>query len=108
TPLHYAAANGSLEAARVLLSKGARELPDREQETPLMLAARRCNADTVKALLDFGASVTRKNERGETALALAIDNSNEPTVRHLLNYGADIEAADDEGLSVIDLAILRG
>lgn len=72
TPLHYAAANGHDEVARLLITEGAR--PDAgspNNTTPMMMAAWRGHIHTVKLLLDAGADATLTNDRGMTAIDFA-------------------------------------
>lgn len=56
----------------VLVQAGAQvDVMDRNQLTPLMLAATKGNADVVKYLVRVGADVTLKGEDGMTALHMA-------------------------------------
>ena len=73
TPLHYAAAYGSLEALRTILSAG----PDVNAQndfgaTPLMWAI--TEPEKVRLLVAAGADVNAKSKMGRTALYLAAAN----------------------------------
>lgn len=72
TALHYAAASGSLPIIRRLLEESAfidTESPN--GTTPLMMAARGGRRDAVLLLIDEGAELMLKNERGMTAADFA-------------------------------------
>ena len=72
TPLHYAATGGHDAVIRLLLEHYAyidSESPN--QTTPLMMAAKYGNAQTVQALLEAGADFTLKNALGLTAFDFA-------------------------------------
>ena len=72
TPLHYAATTSQLATVRLLLDNYAyidAESPN--QTTPLMMAAKYGNAQTVQLLLEAGADVQLKNALGLTAFDFA-------------------------------------
>lgn len=70
--LHCAARQGDSKAVELLLSRGYDvNLPDRDGNTPLMLAAGEGRGPTCELLISHGASCDAKNSRGETALSLA-------------------------------------
>jgi ankyrin repeat protein len=75
TALHYAAAGGADDIARVLLAQGAKidaESPLASGEyTPLMMAAREGKESTVRLLLEAGADARRTNSEGLTAAQIA-------------------------------------
>ncbi|MBR7792122.1 ankyrin repeat domain-containing protein [Undibacterium sp. FT147W] len=72
TALHYAAANGSVEAIALLLEHHAyidTESPNKT--TPLMMATRFGKLDAARLLIVEGADLTLKNDLGMTALDFA-------------------------------------
>ena len=97
TPLFYAAEENRVEAAKALLSKGAKvDARDKKGLTPLMVASSTANgADVVKLLLGAGAAVNAKTKGGATALLVAANSGGAATVKHLLDAGADIKATTD-------------
>jgi hypothetical protein len=75
TPLHYAAASGDNDIARLLLAHGARidaqSPPASGKYTPLMMAAREGHQDSALFLLAQGADPQLKNSEGLTAAQIA-------------------------------------
>ncbi|KAF7801674.1 ankyrin-3 [Senna tora] len=70
--LHCAARRGDLDAVKLLTNKGYDvNVPDGEDYTPLMLAARGGHGSICELLISHGAHCNTKNARGETALSLA-------------------------------------
>lgn len=103
TPLTVAAAKGTLEAARYLISRGAK--PDFGAEkgghTPLMVAISFRNFDIAELLIKSGANVNARSLRGDTPLILAVHTGADEIVKMLLEKGADIDAADREGKTAV-------
>src|SRR5580704_3473778 len=74
TPLHLAAFFGKLDAARLLLNKGAQvnaRSTNPMQNTPLHAAAAGKHATVAKLLIDHGANVNARQHGGWTALHAA-------------------------------------
>jgi ankyrin-2 len=72
TLLHFAAQEGVVESARLLLNKGVKvDAVDNKGQTPLHVAAMLGRADMVRLLLAWGADVNAKNKRGKTPRAFA-------------------------------------
>ena len=81
TALHFAAAGGDLEMARMLIDNGA---PVNGQSdigmTPLMFAAQWGRADVVSMLLEEGADASLVSAYDETALSLAEEGEHDDVV----------------------------
>ncbi|SFB24287.1 Ankyrin repeat-containing protein [Flavobacterium swingsii] len=71
TPLCNAIIKGDFETVKKFIEYGADVNQTSDGMTPLMLAARYNKVEIVKILLDKGARLDEKNERGYTALNYA-------------------------------------
>ncbi|CAM9874499.1 unnamed protein product, partial [Ectocarpus sp. 8 AP-2014] len=101
TPLHFAAMNGRVGTARVLLAAGAppAHRRNRKRESPLFLAARGGHAEVVKLLLEAlrpGTHVDAATAAGETPLGVASANGHDDVVVQLLRKGAAVVGCDDK------------
>jgi len=96
TPLHYAAAEGRLAVAVLLLRHGAYiDAKDHYGKTPLYLAVENAHADVVCYLLRKGANPNVRDERGlETPLHVAAYYGEIAIMKCLIKYGADVNARD--------------
>lgn len=85
---------GTTAIVEVLLdqNRGNIEARDKEGETPLILAARGGHADTVRLLLDKGATIDARTKHNSTALHMAADGGHENIARLLLEKGAMVDA----------------
>lgn len=107
SPLHYAAREGGLESARLLLDAGA-EIDQRNPDdiTPLIMAIGNGHAEVAKFLVEMGADVNASDWYGRTPLWSAVEARNQdinngtlehmvdrgpllPLVQFLLEHGAD-------------------
>lgn len=99
TPLMFAAAFGSLDAMKLLISNGA----DAKAESEFGVTALQwCAGDLnkVRLLLDQGAEVNRPLRAGWTPLLVAAATYNTlETVKLLLQKGADVNATDSAGFT---------
>ena len=71
TPLGMAICKGDIATVKKLLEYGASVNEKSNGMTPLMLAARYNHADIIKLLIEKGADVKVKDEKGITALKYA-------------------------------------
>jgi ankyrin repeat protein len=87
---------GHLENMKMLLKRGANPDADIQAEwTPLSIATgKNESSDVIKALLDAGANVNRRDRAGATPLIVAAENGNIETVRLLVDRGANVNARD--------------
>ncbi|OXU16507.1 hypothetical protein TSAR_009114 [Trichomalopsis sarcophagae] len=98
-PLHLAAESGCVEAARMLLARGAMANDtDKMDVTPLQLAAMRSRINMAELLLEHGAQVNARNRSDHyTSLHYAVIRRNYNMVRLLLAEGADVHCEDSLG-----------
>ena len=101
------------EIARLLLNKGCdpdiRSLDETsgyKNETPLLEAAFWGRLDIGKLLIERGADVNAKADRGVVPLHEAARMGHLDFVRLLLRHGANVNAKDDDGKDAIDSANL--
>ncbi|MFO0875463.1 MAG: ankyrin repeat domain-containing protein [Phycisphaerales bacterium] len=98
--LHWAAAEGQLEAIAFLLKNNAAiNAEDRTGKTALAVAAEKGKVDAVKALLKAGAEVNHRDKIKGSPLLWAAGLGNADTVRALVAAGADVTVADVNGLT---------
>jgi ankyrin repeat protein len=111
TTLHIAASFGQLEAARLLLGRGADPNAVALNEcrmTPLHSAVTAKHRDTASLLLALGASPNSVQHGGVTPLHIAAQDGDEAIVDMLLLRGADPTRKNDAGKTAIDLAAENG
>lgn len=109
TPLHEAAETCDLKAVRSLASDPfSRDRKDRDNRTPLMLAAENGCLEAVRLLVENGATVDAgKQEDERTPLLHAAEQGHADVVTYLLEKGADVKARTNQGDTPLILA-LRG
>jgi ankyrin repeat protein len=102
TPLHFAAACGSLDVARFLLESGAnREAKDNNKSTPLLRAIRNNQVAVAEYLLEQGASIFVKSEPYQLSAILhtATWTNSQHLVKLLFDRGAELEDRDNEEIT---------
>ena len=99
-----AAADGNVRSLRLLQMAGASVNSQGDCCAPLLLAAGEGRLDAVRYLLDQGADVNARDERGRSALTEAAFNGNPSVMKELILRGADLNALSDEG-TALDIAI---
>ena len=109
TALHWAAREGHLAIARLLLIKGANiNMKDHRNKTALHNAATSGNEELVQLLLKKGADVNAGNNNNWTALHFAAASGHEGIFRLLIEMGADINMKDDFHGTVLHFAAESG
>ena len=98
-----AAADGNVRNMRLLRMAGVNIDSRGSCCTPLFLAAGEGRLDAVRYLLDQGANVNARDERGRTALTEAAFYGNASVVKELILRGADVNAISVEG-TALDVA----
>ncbi|GLE05919.1 hypothetical protein PINS_up015130 [Pythium insidiosum] len=94
TPLHMACLNGSLNIVRLLVANEASlsekmtdTLVKLEGATPLSIAVRRGFVAITKCLVDAGADVVAKDDKGSTPVDSAVEMDNVELMKALLKRG---------------------
>ena len=113
TPLLYAARDGRIESATILLAAGAEiDHADANNVTPLLMAITNNHVDMARALIDQGANVKAVDWYGRTPLWAAIELRNMDVdsstfengvdrgpvlelIKVLLDKGVDVERANE-------------
>lgn len=93
-PVHIAALKGNNTSLKMMLGAGADPNKTRRDacgNTPLLLAARRGHAPTVRTLIKAGASVSAVDVKGRSALFLASMGGHADVVKALLDAGASVD-----------------
>lgn len=108
TPLHHAAAFGSLAAMKALIDKGADvNAKNRRQSTPLFWAIH--DEARVRLLLEHGADTSARLVEGSTVLRqVALLGNSNALIQLLLEKGVDPNVATNIGLTPLMAAANRG
>lgn len=92
TPLHYAARDGQLESARLLLDAGARiDSRNPDDITPLIMAIGSGHADVAHFLIEQGADIHASDWYGRTPLWSAVEARNQDIHNGTLEHMVDRE-----------------
>jgi ankyrin repeat protein/WD40 repeat protein len=109
TPLHFAATNGCLVSAELLLAHQADiEAKTETGETPLLLATLNEKYEAVEMLLKHNASIKHSNNDDWTPLQYACDKGNRKIIDLLIAYGADIHERDKDGVTLLHVTANAG
>ena len=108
TALHFVVSEGHLEAARMLLERGA-DVNSKNNEglTPLQRASqglRRRYLDIMRLLLDHGADLAARDNSGNTVLHFSASEGHLEAARMLLERGANVDSQNDKGLTPLQRA----
>lgn len=103
TPLLYAAREGCIECARVLIAHGADpDLADPERVTPLVMAILNMHFDFAAFMIEAGADVDKWDLFGRSPLYMAADTNTLP----VMGNGAMVVLPSEDAHSALDVARL--
>jgi len=99
--IHTAVERGNLSAVEAMIGAdpGLVRATSDSADQPLHIAAWQRRAKIAEFLLDSGADVNAKGERGRTPLHYAVENVAKSVVRILIAHGADASIINDDGLT---------
>lgn len=109
SPLHVAAMNNQVEAAKVLISKGASvnlTAATEGGETPLHLTAMKGHRDMVDLLLDHGADINAQTSGFDPPALIAARFGHAGVLNRLMEKGADPGVTDGEGNNLLFRCVL--
>ena len=109
-PLALAAFFGHPDTVRLLIARGAAvaQVARNPMKLQALHSAVTGSMDSVKALVEAGAPVNAKQDKGWTPLHEAVNRGDIEMTRYLLAHGADPKLQNDEGKSAIGLAADKG
>ncbi|MBS1370579.1 MAG: ankyrin repeat domain-containing protein [Lentisphaeria bacterium] len=106
SPIHAAAfAPNSLMVAKLLELGVSPTAPDRENHTPVQLAAARHGVEALQSLLAAGAGVDEQDNDGDTALMFVMEqNSPHPIPELLIRHSKNLNIVNHRGESALHYA----
>jgi ankyrin repeat protein len=106
TPINNAVCYNLIPVVRLLLDMAPRlaDTVDNQRRTPLLIAVESGRRDTVRLLLDAGASPNLANNKGQTPLSSTLFHG-KLMVQLLLSYGADINEIDSSEQGLLHKAV---
>ena len=111
TPLHAAAAHGSVRAIDALAAAGAsldERSRDEQTQSPLHAAVERHQLESARALLRHGCDPNAKQFGGLTPLMIAASHNSREIVELLVTRNANVDARSDGGKTASEIAAARG
>lgn len=105
TPLHSAAGYNHIEAAKLLIQRGANvQAIDDRNRLPLHNAAQYGHVDMIELLVSAGSDVNKQDEGGNTPLHLAAPLKTFTACLKLMELGANVDLKNNSDQMAYDLA----
>lgn len=109
TALHWAARNGQVEVAELLLNYGIEvNWAGKNGKTALHYAAEQNNTHLIKILVQYKADMEYTDIDGQTPLLTAVQNVKLEPAQELVSLGASIEAMDSMHRNALHLSAIVG
>ncbi|KFZ42499.1 ankryin [Anoxybacillus flavithermus] len=113
-PLHFALASSiaqgdeeNIEIVKQIVNEQTVREKDKENNTPLHIAAGSGNVDLVQLVCQYDVDINAVNKHGETPLLLAVQAGNVDVVRFLYERGANVEISNEAGETPLYKAVER-
>ncbi|ETV98625.1 hypothetical protein H310_08741, partial [Aphanomyces invadans] len=105
-----AVSRGDVDTVAMWVTSGRVDVnvPDRDGDVPLLVAAKKNQCAMVEVLLQYGAWLDAVDAHGWTALMEAALHGHEDVVRVLLKWGCEKSLRNAEGLHALDIAVQYG
>ena len=102
TPIYHAIYTANPRIADLLLQAGAKL-----HATSMLIELAHQGIrerESVRYLVEHGADLEAKDEKGDTPLLIAIRQGNHKLAKHLVNFGADVTVTDSNGQTALQIA----
>eukprot|EP00111_Clytia_hemisphaerica_P009505 TCONS_00027873-protein len=111
-PLHIAISNGKMELVNLLLENSVADqikaVNYEHGDSALHLAARKCNTEAIRLLVENGASVNTQNADGQTPLHISAHEQDVKTVHFFSECKAVVGLKDSNNRTATNLATTSG
>ena len=91
-----------------LINNGFKQVPDHRGNYPIHEAAKKCDLDIIKLLVEKGADIDIQDENGNTPLNLAVLAGKPELVYYFIDMGADVNKKNKNGRAPIHQAAIKG
>jgi ankyrin repeat protein len=81
------------------------DVPTKDGMTPLLYACRNGNKEISNLLIDLGANINWKDNKGNTCLHYAVSSGNDSLVKKLIMFGADKKSKNEKEETPLDIAL---
>ncbi len=106
--LTYAALHGHPKILACLFEHGAKVGANNADRHALMYAVKYEHMECVRVLLQNGANINVRDNKGRTALIRATRQANSPLLKLLLNFSPNLDDRDRRGMTALMYAMSQG
>lgn len=110
TPITYALVRRHYDAVKLLIQSGAstRKTSRRKGSSPLLMACKICDYETLKMILSQGQVDLEEEDNGFTPLWVATTEGNIDCINALVEAGADVDARGNDNMTPLMYACSKG